>query len=255
MTFRPTGYTSWAAGATNIAEPTDAKKNVGWSVNEQPASSYFNWLSNKVDAWRAYFDWTTSLRPVIEDDFVRAIASGGGSGTISPLWSAASGGWLFTEASDAAGTMQIVTAGQNGTYDIYSRIGSLTDRDFRMEMLVRTSVRIPDGTGYLFFGAMGHYGFVATGPSSNYGFVYTPSGKGMTAVDLGVDPQSSTYKKLVAERHGATIGVFIDDILRASIPGVMMGATGMIFGARAFTVNINGAFNNSIDRMGLYRKV
>ena len=256
MTFRPTGYTSWAAGATNIAEPTDVKKNVGWGINEQPASSYFNWLSNKVDSWRSYFDWATSLRPVVEDDFVRAIASGGGSGTISPMWTSASGGWLLTEATDAPGTLQFFGALNGGAaVDFYTRIGSLNDRDFRLELITKYVQRVGGETGYFFYGAIGHYGFAATGPSANYAFLYTPSGRGTTSIDLGVDPISTTYKKLVAERHGATLGVFIDDILRASIPGVMMGATAMKLGGQHVSATVLDTVNNSIDRIGLWRKV
>lgn len=256
MSFRPTGYTSWAAGATNVAEPTDAQKNVGWGINQQPPSSYFNWLQNKVDSWRAYFDWTTSLRAVVEDDFVRAIASGGGSGTITPMWSAASGTWTLTEITDGAGSLQLFSPGINpGTYDFYTRVGSLGDKDFRLEVIAKIPARVASSTGYFFYGAMGHYGFVATGPSSNYGFVYTPSGRGPTSVDLGIDPQGSTYKKLCAERHGPTLGIFVDDVLKASMPGAMMGATAMTFGGRYFSVNVNDAINSSVDRVGLYRKV
>ena len=54
---KPSGFIGWGStGMTNTAEPLDSKKGTGWGVNEQPASSYFNWIEAKKDEWIQYLD-------------------------------------------------------------------------------------------------------------------------------------------------------------------------------------------------------
>lgn len=41
----------------NVVEPTESKKNVGWSAFEPPARNFFNWLHRKTYEWLNYLWW------------------------------------------------------------------------------------------------------------------------------------------------------------------------------------------------------
>ncbi len=256
MSFRPSGYIGWCStGATNVAEPTDAKKAVGWAINEQPPSSYFNWIQQKVDAWVQYFAWESALRPVVYDDFSRHLASGFTG--FHPLWTAASGSWQFVDpnvagAMDAQGTIKCF-ADTTGIFDFKTRSAGAGNNDWRLEARVYYSDRGGAGTA-LELGAFDFFGFHATGPSSTWGFQFTPSGKTPTSFDVGVDPISSTFKKLVAERHGATMAVFVDDVLRVSVAGVAMGYTSFEMGGKIKQNTALDSITAVVDSFGYWVK-
>jgi hypothetical protein len=48
---QPTKYPEWNRTGGNRTEPLEAEKDAGWSVNDQPPSSYFNWLQYYTGAW------------------------------------------------------------------------------------------------------------------------------------------------------------------------------------------------------------
>jgi hypothetical protein len=52
---------SWNTGLANQAEPSGAKKILGWETSEAPPSGYFNWLQWKYGEWIAYLNDTTAL--------------------------------------------------------------------------------------------------------------------------------------------------------------------------------------------------
>ena len=66
MSKRPLKLPRWAdidsvdpiSGKNNVIEPTEAKKNDGWSYREKPARNWFNWLFRRIYEWFGYL--TTS---------------------------------------------------------------------------------------------------------------------------------------------------------------------------------------------------
>ena len=47
----------WATdGGANVVEPSSGKKDDGWTVNEKPPASYFNWLQKMAYTWLAWLD-------------------------------------------------------------------------------------------------------------------------------------------------------------------------------------------------------
>ena len=55
---KPTKIPRWAdtAGPANVVEPSPAKKDLGWELNEKPAHSYFNWLQHFTGEWTKWID-------------------------------------------------------------------------------------------------------------------------------------------------------------------------------------------------------
>ena len=50
----PSETTGWNSGGTNNVDPGSAKKILGWVVDEQPASSTFNWILGVIESWLAW---------------------------------------------------------------------------------------------------------------------------------------------------------------------------------------------------------
>lgn len=48
---QPTKYPEWNTGGSNRTEPTAGEKVSGWVVDDEPPSSYFNWLSYYTYDW------------------------------------------------------------------------------------------------------------------------------------------------------------------------------------------------------------
>lgn len=51
---QPTKIPIWNTSGTNRTEPLSTEKTSGWTINDQPPSSYFNWLQYYTGAW---FTW------------------------------------------------------------------------------------------------------------------------------------------------------------------------------------------------------
>lgn len=254
MTFRPSGYIGWCStGATNVTEPLDSKKAVGWAVNEAPLSSYENWLQQKTDAWLKYFDWMTSLEPVVVDDFV--YATGHSATGFLPQWFKTSGGYQIQEDNSALGVAFCFNANSTGIFDLSAPVGGgPAGRDFRMEFINKYSDRGNSGA-FMEMGILSYLSFMITGPSGNYGLHFRPTGGAATSVDLGVDPITTVYKKLVIERHGATMIVQIDDVTKATLPGAWPGVTGasaMQFGMRSVNNDVNQFPTQLVDKAGFW---
>jgi hypothetical protein len=253
MTFRPTGYTSWAAGATNVAEPLDALKVRGYGVNEAPRSSYENWLKNKVDQFISYLDWKAQLAPVVSDHFVRATGINVTTG-LYPIWNvkdAQEGSLSIAQARGFSGSRAmgaIRTDFSNnvgissGTYEVTTTVGHLGDRDFAMEFLA-WNVQ-PNASGIFEYGlwhpqtaggqATGAMTFMSTGASGAMLLRLTPSGRGATLIGLGTYAYPQGYKAWRLERHGSTMAAFVDGVQVAVVPAVPVGMSGvpMRFGFR-----------------------
>lgn len=239
MSIKPTGTPDWAYAATNLAEPIDAKKAVGWSIGEKPQSSYANWLEAKQSAWIRYL----SYENIVLDDFCQ-----GGGMTVTPYgtptglfpaWAVTGSGIMILQPAspgpagvpgglDGMGVLGIWGTGVSGSIiqQLSKEAGGPGQRDVLLEAIV--SMKSRGGSGYfLEIGAQigsvinsGVLTFGTTGPSANWFLNYGSynGAPGYTAVDLGVNPYSPTmYQTLIAERKGATLTVEIDGVQRAAI--------------------------------------
>lgn len=56
MATKPTKLPAWNTGGANNTEPSAGEKISGWTVGQQPPSSYFNWLQKLYYEWAAYLD-------------------------------------------------------------------------------------------------------------------------------------------------------------------------------------------------------
>jgi len=53
---KPTSIPRWDDDETNLTEPSEGKKDVGWEVDEIPPSSWENWKSNLIGNWFKWID-------------------------------------------------------------------------------------------------------------------------------------------------------------------------------------------------------
>lgn len=236
--IKPTGYPEWASAssASGIAEPTDAKKFLGWATSEKPAAQYMNWLQEKESAWLRYlsYDW------VIDDHF----ANGNGVNVIPPAgaaggtglnpWSVAIGGDRIAGANEggngpipaarlALGAVAFFQTGGSGLSRITRDAGSPHSRDVMLETIMTVATR---GSGMaLKIGVVrgGVNGcdmwFGTTGPSAPWYFNYGPA-ESYTSINMGIDPFSpSAYHTFIAERRGATLTVEANGQRVIVIPG------------------------------------
>lgn len=270
MTFRPAGYTAWAGGATNIAEPIDSKKTVGWGINEKPQSSYQNWIENAQDRALDYLRWKAELSVVVSDDFVRATGLGGQSAL-------AFGGPYFSVvlSTNVTSYSPPVTVGQTGTIgggDMGTAIvdggGQITVgllgpvaafglRDFRMEFVSFWN-NICTGADFQ-CGFIDTLAFMSTSATGTIGLHWVPSGgtptsyqfSGVTggAGSVGGAPGSvfTGFHNFMVERRGPTMIASIDKVTVLAVPGVPFGASGslMTFGSRIRSLAGSGQFNSN----------
>lgn len=261
---RPTGYPEWATSPTNIAEPSAAKKLSGWGVNEAPPSSYVNWLQSLTNKWIKYFEW----EPVVDDDFVRGTGYNAfATMTFGPVWNISTGvhvGYNFVGGGPGAAVIQAVASGAveylTTMYNFYRL--SPGPQDFQFEML-----------GYITpFGGSGSFtkiGFIdaamvmTTGMSGGWYFTYTPSSAALTPTSIpfsspldAVDPVNPSYTtRLLIESEGATMSVYVNDVLKVSTPAVAlkgtaaMGARTQYIGFFPTHLGINLNFDKITTRM------
>ncbi len=254
---RPSGYIGWASsGATNVAEPIDAKKAVGFSPSEKPPSAYFNWLLQKQDAWIQYLAWRTDLKTVVSDDFCVGdvqMVNSLGSTSMARDWYVFNPN-LFSQANNWNGVLAgvgyypqqgngavSVLSPPSGWNEFRKNVGNPSPRDMRMEFIAALLIQ---GTGnvdvhshemglmYAHSGMSGgnmQCGFTWDSIGSSIIFKWRPSGFGATSRALGGIPSSmSGIHKYVAEIRGATNAIYVDDLLVAAVPapGLLGMATG-----------------------------
>ena len=53
---KPSTIPTWNTGGANRSTPSGGKISTGWALNEQPASSYFNFLMNLYGVWLTWLD-------------------------------------------------------------------------------------------------------------------------------------------------------------------------------------------------------
>jgi hypothetical protein len=53
---KPTSIPRWDDDETNLTEPSEGKKDIGWEVDEIPPSSWENWKSNLIGNWFKWID-------------------------------------------------------------------------------------------------------------------------------------------------------------------------------------------------------
>lgn len=56
LSARPSDDPVWATDEVNNTEPITAKKELGWEVDEEPASSSFNWWQKNVYDWQQWLE-------------------------------------------------------------------------------------------------------------------------------------------------------------------------------------------------------
>lgn len=262
---KPSGYVGWCStGATNVTEPIDSKKAVGWAGNEAPPSSYVNWIQQKQDQWIQYLDWRSSLTPLVRDDFVvgDTITANGGNGVgfttgyYGPwyyeriVWAHQGGvvGVLGGVGNYQQPLMGVLYGGNpSGWYEARVNVGNLTTRDMRMEFAAmflskdsQSQISWELGIMFAHSGMSGGNllcGFMATGSSGNLGFRWVPSGQNATSVSLGQIPSGmSGLHKYVSECRGPTNAIYVDDVLVTAVPVPgPIGASGPVdlhFGGR-----------------------
>jgi hypothetical protein len=277
---RPSGYVGWGStGMTNTAEPTDAKKSYGWAVNEQPPSSYFNWIHQKQDEWAQYLGWRSLLSPVVQETFIPAGLYGwtgttNGGSTGLGYWQIHTPSQVNTLGSNWDVTLS-ETPGDDGRQYIHigsgyahilANVGGVRGRDFKMEHVVMFSSR-PASSGYsieagLMYNHSGvsgcnmQLGWVATGRSGQLSAVWRPSGANPTSMNFAsgyaaaAGHQWSSHHKLTVESRGPTMAFYSNDRFLGAAPAVAVGGAG----AQQFGVRVggqSGAMQFIVESMGL----
>lgn len=78
MVLKPTTLPMWAetdvldptSGQYNVVEPPTEKKTNGWSLGEQPARNFFNWLGRFTYRWLNYLSQQDSMKVVTDTNGV-----------------------------------------------------------------------------------------------------------------------------------------------------------------------------------------
>lgn len=247
MPFRPTGYTSWAAGATNIAEPTDAKKTVGWAINEQPPSSYFNWIQQKSDAWRDYLDWITQMEDVIDESWNYAAPDDATANFylrpsgLKPLWDV-SGSYIGAPFYGALSMGNFDGAG-TASHTAFVRKAANRPRSNEDWILDATFYLTPGyvATNHMIAGFATHLAFYVTGTSGYVGLHYRPSGKTPTAIGMsaGAFANFPSGVKFTVAARGPTMVLERDGVQLYALPYQPLGDTGGY--NDTFTLNVRAA--------------
>jgi hypothetical protein len=251
MPFRPSGYVGWCStGATNVTEPTDAKKSYGWGVGEKPPSSYFNWIHQKQDQWIQYLAWRSTLDVVVYDDFVYptgfAAPEGKTPSGFGFKWHVSnfdSDGFVLHGTSIANGGQQFpnmpghVYVAANSVSGLQKLVQPIKvgDRDFRMEIvgyIETTGANV--GSGVARFGFPDYCTFRSTGMSA-FMLQIVPSGMSMgnaTMIPVTASPSALccssglALSKWVLERQGATMAIEVNDVRIATFRSTVFGASG-----------------------------
>lgn len=228
--MRPTGFPEWATNtSTGIVEPTDAKKQAGWTTSEKPAPQYLNWHQNKVGEGMRYLSYDY----LIYDDFYRNNGVRGTLGPsgciptgIYPLWNGADI-TSFEQLDDGSNAVVRHAPSASMTRNFTSDIVIPRGQDCIFEAVVAQRSR--GGSGSIVrvgapptgsFGNSGSMWYSSTGPSSTWFFNYYPPGQGATSVNMNVIPKlvSSGYQMLSFEKRGSTAVAEIRGLATVTVP-------------------------------------
>lgn len=69
MALKPSEKLDWVTDDSplKIIEPSDAKKLLGWTVNERPPFQFFNWQANLIDKWLQYINAVSDVDFTVGD--------------------------------------------------------------------------------------------------------------------------------------------------------------------------------------------
>lgn len=79
MATKPTALPTWATDLSNNTEPSSGQKASGWTVEQVPPSSYFNWWMYTAYLWSQYLDELHSETVTVvigAEDFVADTGAG-----------------------------------------------------------------------------------------------------------------------------------------------------------------------------------
>ncbi len=264
---RPSGFIGWAStGATNVTEPIDAKKAVGWAVNEAPPSSYENWLKQKTDQWIQYLDWRGALSTLVEENFLPVGLYGftgmtNGGATVLGPWqlytpsqvNLVGNNWDVQLSSAAGSNGRNFGLLGSGYGHILANVGGIAGRGFLMEHVLNFWAR-PNTTGYSIEAGMMYnhsgvsgcnpqLGWVTTGRSGMLCAVWVPSGGSPTLMSFasgyaGNAGAWSSSHKLTIEARGPTMAFYSNDRLLGAAPAVMVGSIAGV--SQQFGVRVGG---------------
>lgn len=86
---KPTTTIDWTEGnpdqATISVEPSAAKKETGWLVDERPPREFMNWLFQNIDEWIKYFDETIDTFATQSIIFDATVGPGGSHADLNAL--------------------------------------------------------------------------------------------------------------------------------------------------------------------------
>lgn len=109
MATKPVSLPAWNTGGANNTEPSAGEKVSGWTVGQQPPSSYFNWWQKLTYEWTAYLDdlEAQAMNWTAEHVFDEKITVA----TTNATATAISGVGGSTSGIGVAGTAQVTSAG------------------------------------------------------------------------------------------------------------------------------------------------
>jgi hypothetical protein len=107
---QPAKIPIWNTGGSNRTEPLTGEKTSGWAVDDEPPSSYFNWLQYYTGAWLTWLNERVYKGSLEHDLTVAALqpdSSGNGGDlalTAGDADTSGDGGGVTIDAGDAAGS-------------------------------------------------------------------------------------------------------------------------------------------------------
>lgn len=107
---KPSKIPRWNDTGSNRTEPLEAEKDAGWTVNDQPPSSYFNWLQYYTGFWVKWLDERldkgANERSLVVRSLPPDVPGSGGDLDVTAAdgYSSGAGGNLSIAAGDAVGS-------------------------------------------------------------------------------------------------------------------------------------------------------
>lgn len=216
--MKPTGVASWAreVGAVMITEPTDLKKQIGWSGGEKPAAQYLNYIQRNAADWVRYLGYDY----LCDDDFCRSpslAVTQGDTGAWYPEWAADNAIVIASVSTGAMGVARLLQSSTNVAY-IDKYVGDVGHRDYLFEGVAMGVSHSSTGSAFM-MGIRNVAWFTATGPSGPVNFHWRPTpGASPTGISFAVDfVSASNYRRYEFERIGSTMTVAVDGLRVAVI--------------------------------------
>ena len=168
----PSETTGWNTSLSNNTEPTSGEKALGWTVDEAPPSSYFNWIQNTTEKWLV---WVQSLT------------------TSAITWAAAQ---TYTAASTFNGLINAnFTLFINFLAEVVSGASLIMEGGSTLQFNSASAIKV---NGNTLVGAFGFNATVAKGSASSITTgstlcTFTPPSAGLYRVDVYANsPSAST---------------------------------------------------------------